>query len=158
MKKSILEYPPHRFRPEDLLTFVEFPHHMNLDILKEKSVGELIAEGFEEFADALKSDKKTVAEKFTCHKVSLDLSPTPYSPARVKAARKLLAASQAVFAQFLGVSVKTVRAWEQGVNTPRESACRLMDEIHHDPEYWRTRLRELAVKKTRKARNRKVRS
>ena len=53
-----------------------------------------------------------------------------------------------LFARFLGVSVKTVRAWEQGTNTPQEIACRLMDEILHDPDYWRKRLSQLARSRT----------
>ncbi len=34
--------------------------------------------------------------------------------------------SQSVFANYLGVSVKTVAAWERGRTHPRGSACRLM--------------------------------
>lgn len=122
-------------------------HNPN-DILAGKSVGQLLVEGFEELASELKADKK-IPEKFTCHKLSLDLSPEPYSKELVKKTRKLLNASQAVFAQFLGVSPQTVRAWEQGINTPHNSACRLMDEIRHDTGYWQARMKELAgVKKS----------
>ena len=35
--------------------------------------------------------------------------------------------SQAVFANFMGVSKKTVEAWERGRNKPTGSACRLLD-------------------------------
>jgi putative transcriptional regulator len=66
----------------------------------------------------------------------------------VKQTRALLGASQAVFANFLGVSVKTVRAWEQGVNTPSAMACRFMDEIRRDPKHWIARLSEAAVART----------
>lgn len=118
-----------------------------VDILDVKSVGLLMAEGFEELASEAKLGKDNLSEKFTCHKVALDLNPKPYSPELVKQTRKILNASQAVFAQFLGVSPNTVRAWEQGVNTPRDSACRLMDEIRHCPDYWRGRIRELAIVK-----------
>jgi DNA-binding transcriptional regulator YiaG len=117
------------------------------DILGGKSVGRLLAEGFEELASEFKTNKKKISEKFTCHKLALDLNPKPYSSELVKKTRKILNASQAVFAQFLGVSPQTVRAWEQGVNTPRDSACRLMDEIRHDPRYWQARIQELVVVK-----------
>ena len=120
--------------------------HKPNDVLGGKTVGALLAEGFEELASALKVNKKTVSEKFTCHKLALDLHPEAYSPDLVKKTRRILNASQAVFAQFLGVSPQTVRAWEQGVNVPRESACRLMDEIRHDPKYWQARIQTLAVK------------
>ena len=81
-------------------------------------------------------------EKFTCRKVTLDLQAVSYNPETVKATRSLLAASQALFAQFLGVSVKTVRGWEQGKLRTGSMACRFMDEIQRNPEYWRQRLRE----------------
>jgi HTH-type transcriptional regulator/antitoxin HigA len=55
--------------------------------------------------------------------------------------RKVLNASQALFAQFLGVSVKAVRKWESG-QAPSEMACRFMDEIRRNPKYWHKRLRE----------------
>lgn len=117
-------------------------------VLKGKSVGALIADGLEEFASVVKADPSAAVTVFTCHKVSLDLNPTTYAPKQVKETRQLLGASQAVFAQFLGVSVSAVRGWEQGVNPPRDSAARLMDEIRHNPQYWRQRISELAVAKT----------
>jgi putative transcriptional regulator len=120
-----------------------------MDILNGKSLGELVAEGFEEFAKEVKTKKHAVPTKFTCHKVALNLQPTEYSPELVKKTRTVLGASQVVFAQFIGVSPQAVRAWEQGRNTPRDSACRLMDEIRHEPAYWQRRIRELIVKKTK---------
>ena len=35
--------------------------------------------------------------------------------------------TQAVFADYMGVSHKTVEAWEKGTNHPTGSACRLLD-------------------------------
>ena len=35
--------------------------------------------------------------------------------------------TQAVFADYMGVSNKTVEAWEKGTNHPTGSACRLLD-------------------------------
>ncbi|MFO0917192.1 MAG: helix-turn-helix domain-containing protein [Planctomycetaceae bacterium] len=117
------------------------------DILAGKTIGQLLAEGFEDLATEIRKDKTKVASKFTCHRLALDLSPEPYSADLVKRTRKILGASQAVFAQFLGVSPNTVRAWEQGINTPRDSACRLMDEIRHNPAYFEQRLRDSIVLK-----------
>lgn len=121
------------------------------DVLDGRSVGDLLCEGFQEFAEELKKNKGAVPKKFTCHKISLDLHETKYRPGMVQEARKLLGASQVVFARFLGVSPRTVRAWEQGENTPSQVAARLLDEIRRDPSYWRARLRQLAVSKTPKA-------
>ena len=77
------------------------------------SVGKKIIEGLREFTEALEGGAP-ILQKFTCRKVTLDLQPVPYSPETVKATRSLLAASQSLFAQFLGVSVKTVRGLGAG--------------------------------------------
>lgn len=120
-------------------------------IFDDNSVGELIASGLEEFAGELREDRAGASQRFTCHKVTLDLHPTTYGPETVRQTRQLLASSQAVFAKFLGVSTNTVRAWEQGVNQPSDTAARLMDEIRHDPDYWRKRMAEVAVEKSPQA-------
>ncbi len=72
----------------------------------------------------------------------MDIQPSTYDAQTILAVRQLLGASQAIFAQFLGVSPNTVRSWEQGTKTPQGIACRLLDEIRWNPEYWRSRFRE----------------
>jgi putative transcriptional regulator len=109
--------------------------------MKKASVENLIIQRLEGFTEALEN-KEVISERFTCRKVELDLRPEPYSPGLVKKTRDLLGASQAVFALFLGVSVKTVRAWEQGINTPSDMACRFMDEIRFNSDYMRKRLQK----------------
>jgi putative transcriptional regulator len=113
-------------------------------------VGKQIIEGLREFTEALEQDKD-IRQEFNCHRVVLDLEPSAYDPEEVKNTRKMLGASQVVFARFLGVSPKTVRAWEQGRNTPNDMACRFMDEIRADPDRWRSRLRDLTTSKASKA-------
>jgi putative transcriptional regulator len=63
----------------------------------------------------------------------------------VKRVRELLGASQAVFAEFLGVNVNTVRSWEQGKRLPQPIACRFLSEIESDPLYWRRRIGQGAI-------------
>jgi putative transcriptional regulator len=104
------------------------------------SIEKDLVDGLEGFLDDLKSDN-SLEKKYTCRRVVLDLAPHAYSADEVKAVRRLLNASQVLFAQFLGVSVKAVRKWESG-KAPGDMACRFMDEIQRNPEYWRTRLRE----------------
>lgn len=123
-------------------------HKKESKLLKENSIGSLLAEGLEELASAAKEGVEQIPEKFTCHKFTLDLKPTTYGKTEVRATRKLLGASQAVFAQFLGVTVKTVRAWEQGINIPSDGAARMMDEIRHNPTYFKKRMAEVAIAKT----------
>jgi len=112
------------------------------------TVGAKIIEGLREFTVALENNE-AIADRFTCRTVTLDIAPMAHDQRSVRATRMLLETSQAVFAQFLGVSVNAVRAWEQGANTPNDIACRFMDEIRRNPEYWRKRLREsITVKHT----------
>ena len=96
------------------------------------------------FTKALESDV-VVSEKFTVRTIRLNLQPTAHKPATVRKTRDLLKLSQPLFAKFLGVSVQTVRAWEQGDNIPSDMACRFLDEINANPTYWQSRLRDAAV-------------
>lgn len=107
-------------------------------------VGRELVRRLQRFVDELPRIEE-LGDRFTCRTVKLTLPRSRYSPALVKSTRELLQASQAVFAQFLGVSVSAVRDWEQGLKVPRGSSCRLMDEVRRDPEYWRKRLRESVV-------------
>ena len=101
-----------------------------------------LLEGLGNFAQHLSSGK-SIHDGYTVRRVVLKLQPTTYRPADVKRTRALLNASQPLFAQFLGVSDKTVRAWESG-KLPSGIAARFMDEIQTDPTYWRERVRKAA--------------
>ena len=110
------------------------------------SVAQRLIQGLQEFTEALEQGED-ITKKFRCHTVRVDLAPQPYDAKKVKHVRNLLDASQTMFALLLGVSVKTVRAWEQGINSPSDIACRFMDEIQRDPAYWIKRLQEAVVVK-----------
>jgi DNA-binding transcriptional regulator YiaG len=105
------------------------------------SVADRVLQRLQVFTKALEGDEK-ITDRFTCRQIELDLKPTHYTPDMVRAAREALGVSQAVFAKFLGVSLKTVCAWEQGTNPPKDIACRFMDEIRAKPLFWRKRLKE----------------
>jgi putative transcriptional regulator len=107
-------------------------------------LGDELVEGFRELTEALEA-KADIAQEFNVRRVTLDLQPRPYSPEQVVETRKLLGASQAVFAAFIGASLKTLQAWEQGHNPVAGTAARLMDEIRHDPQHFLNRLRSLAT-------------
>ncbi len=109
-----------------------------------ESKGKKIVDRLRNFAETLERSE-SITDKFTCRTIKLNLEPAPYSADLVKETRELLGVSQAIFAQFLGVSVKTVHDWEQDRKTPKNVARRLMDEIRRDPEYWLNRLRDLSV-------------
>lgn len=56
-----------------------------------------------------------------------------YSAMEIKEIRKKLHMTQAVFALFMGVSKKTVEAWEAGQNTPSGASMRLLFLADNDP-------------------------
>jgi len=102
-------------------------------------IGKKILNRLDAFVCAMEKGQ-ALGERFTCRKIELNLIPEKYNPKKVKNTREVLGVSQSLFAQFLGVSPKTVAAWERGAKTPQDIACRFMDEIRHDPNYWRNRL------------------
>ena len=98
--------------------------------------------GLSAFCDALESGEP-IEKRYTVRTVALNLQPTPYGADDVRRVRRgVLKASQALFAQFLGVSVKTVRAWEQGTRRVPPIACRFMDEIVANPALWTRRIEQ----------------
>ena len=100
---------------------------------------EMVA-GLSAFCDVLESGVP-IETRYTVRTVSLDLQPRPYGADDVKHVRNVLKASQTVFARFLGVSVKTLRSWEQGLRPVPNIACRFMDEVIANPDVWTRRLR-----------------
>ncbi len=110
------------------------------------SFGESIIQGLTELTETLERGE-AISERYTCKRVMLDLDPTAYDGELVRKTRAILGASQAVFAKFLGVSVRTVQSWEQDKTVPRDMACRFMDEIRRDPKYWRARFIGTVVSK-----------
>jgi putative transcriptional regulator len=113
---------------------------------KKTSIGSRIVERLQGFAGSLKKPEK-MTERYTCRTIRLDVTSTHYRPEMVRETREMLGISQTLFAHFLGVSLRTVRAWEQGAATPTQLASRFLDEIRVNPDYWRQRLQDLAVVK-----------
>lgn len=55
-----------------------------------------------------------------------------YSADEVKSIRRTTGMSQKVFASYMGVSDKTVEAWEAGTNKPSGAASRLLNMMEMD--------------------------
>ena len=73
--------------------------------------------------------------KISAKKTTLRIEPLPdISAEDIKAIRKKLGFTQAVFAAVIGVSTKTVEAWETGTNQPIGPARRIISLIQFDPE------------------------
>jgi putative transcriptional regulator len=56
-----------------------------------------------------------------------------YAPQEIKALRKGYQFTQSYFGELLGVSLKTVQAWEAGTNKPTGTALRLIQVLEQDP-------------------------
>ena len=72
----------------------------------------------------------------TARRLTASNAPT-FQPARVRAVRRVLGFSQPVFAKALNVSTETVKAWEQGKNSPGGPAARLLEVVEANPNVVR---------------------
>lgn len=69
----------------------------------------------------------------TAHSATVTIAPIPLiSAAEIKALRQTLNMTQSTFAAVMGVSIKTVEAWEKGTNTPAGTARRMMSMLSAD--------------------------
>lgn len=67
--------------------------------------------------------------------VKVSLKPIKkYQADEIKSIRIMLGMSQALFAGFMGVSPKTVEAWESGRNIPDGPASRILSFVQMDPK------------------------
>ena len=58
-----------------------------------------------------------------------------YTSVEIKSIRNSTGLTQNLFAKYMGVSVKTVEAWESGRNHPDGAACRLLYLTKKDPSF-----------------------
>lgn len=93
------------------------------------SVFDKIQTGLQEAIAHERGELETKTRKLT-------IQPLPhYDASEIKRIRINAGMTQGVFAAFMGVSVKTVEAWEAGRNQPIGSACRLLDLTRTDPNF-----------------------
>ena len=93
------------------------------------SVYESIMTGLNEALEDAKSAKKVLKR----HKVTVEPVKV-YEADEVKKIRNSTGMSQKIFASYMGVSDKTVEAWEAGTNHPSGAASRLLSMIEKDKE------------------------
>ena len=73
--------------------------------------------------------------KIDARKTRIAVKPVEsFSSEDIKQIRNRVGLSQAIFASTLGVSKKTVEAWERGINTPEGPSRRLLQLIRDNPE------------------------
>ena len=102
-----------------------------------------MAEGMDELIDAVR-EGQPLDKRFTARRVQVLIAATSYGPDEVRGLRERLNASQAVFANFLGVSASAVRAWERSARPVPTIARRFMDEVAADPGLFSRRLEQSA--------------
>jgi len=67
----------------------------------------------------------------------LEILPVPeYKPQQIKDIRKRLGVTQVLLGGIVGVSTKTVEAWEIGYRKPSSSAMRVLAELDTNPGYF----------------------
>lgn len=102
-----------------------------------------IIEGLKELCEVLRSGVP-LESRFIVHDVEPNFHPRDYKPEDIRKLREtILKVEQSVFARLLGVSLKTVRSWEQGQRPASPIARRFMDEITATPKHWQERVKHL---------------
>ena len=90
-------------------------------------VGKSIIKGLDEAIKDAKSEKKILRRD------SITVVPVKkYKGKEVRRIRNKIGFSQSLFANYLGVSKKTVEAWESGTNSPSGTASRLLNMMEMD--------------------------
>ena len=93
------------------------------------SVYESIMQGLTEAVDYQQG-------KIKARKTSLSIKPVDtFNNNDIKRIRQKTGLSQVLFAGSLGVSPKTVEAWENGRNKPEGASRRLLEIIRDDPGF-----------------------
>ena len=76
-------------------------------------------------------DARGQGEMLKRHMVSIE-PVKQYSAREVKDIRRKTGMTQKLFAGYLGVSVRSVEAWEAGINTPSGAASRILTMMERD--------------------------
>jgi len=109
----------------------------------EPRAGQKIVAGLHGVLEALKAGgMKGVEDAYRVHRVKR--VPLPAVPAKdIPAIRESVGLTLPMCAAVFGISVRTLRAWENDSKPVPAIALRLLDEMKRNPEYWKLRVREL---------------
>lgn len=92
-----------------------------------------MSEAFDSIMKGLTEAKAYREGQLTLKTTTVEIAPLAHWDAKmVKKLRAELGLSQSIFANAIGVSKKTVEAWESGRNEPSGAACRLLEVIGRD--------------------------
>jgi len=74
--------------------------------------------------------------RIKAQKIKLIIKPlVTFNNNEIKQIRKKTGLSQVMFARSMGVSPKTVEAWENGRNKPEGASRRLLEIVWNDPDF-----------------------
>ena len=90
---------------------------------------ESLVQGLEEAIEDARSKEKKLKRNTV-----VVIPVKTYTPAEIKGIRSRIGFSQNLFASYMGVSVKTVEAWEKGTNAPSGAASRILSMMEMDPD------------------------
>jgi len=93
------------------------------------SVYESIVTGLTEAIEDVQGEEKKLKRR-----VVTIVPVKEYEASEIKAIRKTTGLSQKLFAGYMGVSDKTVEAWEAGKNRPSGAASRLLTMMEMDAD------------------------
>jgi putative transcriptional regulator len=98
--------------------------------MPELSFGEKLIQSAKQ-AEAHSAGKKKLRTRI------IEILPVPkYEPQQIRNIRIRLGLTQGLFGGIVGVSPKTVEAWEIGYRRPNSSALRVLAELDTNPEYF----------------------
>lgn len=82
--------------------------------------------------EAVEFEKGNIKVKTT----TIGIAPLEkFEPSDIKDIRNSTGLTQKLFAMYMGVSIKTVEAWESGRNHPDGAACRMLVLTKKDPNF-----------------------
>jgi DNA-binding transcriptional regulator YiaG len=84
--------------------------------------------------------------RYSTADVRLIPKPRSFKPSSIGEIRTKLGASQRVFADLIGVSLRLVCHWEQGLREPSPLARRMLETIQRDPKPWIAMIRPIRKK------------
>jgi len=93
------------------------------------SVYKSMMKGLTEAVDHQQGKRKARSVKITY------TPPHKFQAGEIKEIRQNTGLSQVMFAASIGVSPKTVEAWERGRNTPEGPSSRLLEIVRDDPKF-----------------------
>lgn len=89
---------------------------------------------FDSVMKSLDEAVKISNDELKGRKQKVTISPvSDFSNVEIKNLRSKLHLTQLAFAQLIGVSIKTIEAWEKGTNSPNGSARRIIGMLKEDP-------------------------